>query len=66
MACFNNIHQEGKHDADAHNLAEDFITSGLFGVSGVNIPFEENYSAYTLVRGGGNHHPMGIIRQKYR
>ena len=59
MACFNNIHQEGKHDADAHNLAEDVITSGLLGVSGVNIPFEEIYSAYTLVRGGGESPPHG-------
>ena len=59
-----NSYQEVKHDSVAHNLAEDFSTSGLLVVRGVNIPFEDIYYTYTRVGGSNNHHPMGTIRHK--
>ena len=57
-------HQEGKHDAVAHNLAKAVTTSGLLGVSGVKIPSEDIDFTYTGVGGTKHHHPMGAIKQK--
>ena len=59
-----NSHQEGKHDAVAHNLTKDITTSGLLGVSGVMIPSEEIDFTYTGVGGTKHHHPMKTIKQK--
>ena len=57
-------HQEGKHDAVAHNLDKAVTTSGLLGVSGVKITSEDIDFAYTGVGGTKHRHPMGTIKQK--
>ena len=57
-------HQEGKHDAVAHNSAKAVTTSVRINMSGVKIPSEDIDFTYNGVGGTKHHHPMGAIKQK--
>ena len=59
-----NIHQESKHDIVSHRLAEEVTASGLHGVSGVKIPFEDIDSVYNGVGLENYHHTVENISQK--